>query len=172
MPVRDSTTYGFKRSGVLMSSQIRKASETRGFAVSRVLTQWPEIAGQELAAQSRPVKVSYARGGFGATLTVLTTGVYAPMLEMQKETLREKVNATYGYNAISRIHITQTAPTGFAEGQADFEHRPKETLKPQPDARTKAKAAELATPVADTSLRDALELLGQNVLSNTKISKP
>ena len=47
------------------------------------------------------------------------------MLEMEKEHLREKVNAVYGYNAIARIRITQTASTGFAEGQADFRHRRK-----------------------------------------------
>ena len=46
----------------------------------------------------------------GATLTLLTTGANAPMLEMQKEKLRQKVNAVYGYNAISRVRIT-----GFVE---------------------------------------------------------
>ncbi|WP_338549989.1 DUF721 domain-containing protein [Roseovarius phycicola] len=173
MPTREGTTYGFKRSGALLASQIRKGSESRGFAVSRVVTHWPEIAGEEVAAFSRPVKVSYTRGGFGATLTVLTTGAQAPILEMQKEALRDRVNAAYGYNAISRIHITQTAPVGFSEGQADFEHRPRgEKATPEPDTQTQAEAADLADPVADNDLRAALEKLGQNVLTKSKISKP
>lgn len=172
MPARKGdykgTTKGFKRSGALLGAQIRKASESRGFAVSRVLTQWPEIAGADLAGISRPVKISYGRQGFGATLTVLTTGAQAPMLDMQKEKLRERVNAAYGYNAISRIHITQTAPTGFAEGQASFEHRtaPKDT--PPPDPQTVHKASQLADPVTDSGLRAALETLGRNVLSKSK----
>jgi hypothetical protein len=165
MPAYQGTTKGFKRSGTLLSPQIRKGAETRGFAVSRVLTHWPEIAGQDIAAIARPVKVSYARHGLGATLTVLTTGAQAPMLEMQKEKLRDRVNAAYGYNAIARVQITQTAPTGFAEGQAQFDHRPAETPKPAPDRATTQAASELAAPVTDEGLREALESLGRNVLS-------
>lgn len=171
MPKREGTTRGFKRSGALVGSQIRKVSESRGFAVSRVVTHWPEIAGSDIADICRPVKVSYTRQGFGATLTVLTTGAQAPMLEMQKEKLRERVNTAYGYNAISRIQITQTAPTGFAEGQAVFEHRPKEPERPAPSEVAVAAAAKLAKPVGDADLRTALEKLGQNVLSKTNTRK-
>ncbi len=171
MPAYRGTTKGFKRSGALLGAQIRKASETRGFAVSRVVTHWPEIAGQEIAAICRPVKVSYARQGLGATLTVLTTGAQAPMLEMQKETLRARVNAAYGYNAIARIHVTQTAPTGFAEGQATFEHRPKPAPVAAPSEMSVAAAARMAQPVGDADLRAALEKLGANVLSKSKTQK-
>ena len=54
------------------------------------------------------------------------------MVQMQLPKLRERVNACYGYNAISRILLTQTAPTGFAEGQAEFAPAP----KPKPPRRT------------------------------------
>ena len=168
MPGTKGTTKGFKRSGALLTPQIRKVSETRGFAVSRVLTHWPEIAGVDIAAIARPVKVSYARQGMGATLTVLTTGAQAPILEMQKETLRDRVNAAYGYNAIARIQITQTAPTGFSEGQASFDHRPVPEQKPAPDPQTVARALDMAAPVGDDGLRAALERLGRNVLTRNK----
>lgn len=168
MPRREATTKGFKRTSALLQERIRKASESRGFVVSRVLTHWPEIVGEEIAAIARPVNVTYGRQGIGATLTVLTTGAQAPMLEMQKDKLREKVNAIYGYNAISRLRITQTAPTGFAEGQVRFEHRSKTEVKPVANPATQQAAARLAAPVEDTSLRDALEALGRNVLSKSK----
>jgi hypothetical protein len=168
MPRRKATTRGFTRTAQLLQERIRRASETRGFAESRLLTRWPEIAGPEVAAIARPVKVSYTRQGFGATLTLLTTGAQAPMLEMQKETLREKVNAVYGYNAISRIAITQTAPTGFAEGQAAFAPAPAQPAADRPDPQVTGQAADLARPVADADLRRALEALGRNVLSKSK----
>lgn len=168
MSRRDSTTRGFKRTAKLLQDRIRRASETRGFAQSRLLTHWPEIVGEDVAAIARPVDVKYGREGFGATLTLLTTGAQAPMLEMQKEQLREKVNGVYGYNAISRIRITQTAPTGFSEGQASFDHRPKIQVPTPPDPSVTKTASELAAPVGDTVLRDALEALGRNVLSKTK----
>lgn len=159
---------GFKRAVSLMGTQIKTASQTRGFAVSRLLTHWEEIAGADIAAISRPVEVSYGKGGLGATLCLLTTGANAPLLEMQKVKLREKVNATYGYNAISSIRITQTHAHGFAEGQVDFVHR-----KPAPEAKpvdpeiareVKAQAAQ----IGDARLREALAALGQNVLSKHK----
>ncbi len=167
MPPRRTTTRGFKRTATLLNDQIRRAGESRGFAVSRLLTHWAEIVGQDIASIARPVNVGYGKGGFGATLTVLTTGPQAPMLEMQKEQLRGKVNAVYGYNAISRIRITQTAPTGFAEGQASFEHRPKQ-VKPNIPPEITAEADRTARDVHDNDLRAALERLGRNVLSKQK----
>ena len=164
--MRRSTTKGFARTSSLLRENIRKAGESRGFAVSRVLTHWAEIVGQDIAAICKPVDVSYGRQGFGATLTVLTTGAQAPMLEMQKDTLRAKVNAVYGYNAIARLRITQTAATGFAEGQAVFAHQPKADDKsPSPDIR--AEAARMAQSADDPDLRQALERLAANVLNKT-----
>lgn len=157
---------GFERTSSLLSARIRKASETRGFAVTRVLTHWAEIVGEATAGISRPVDISYGRGGMGATLTVLTTGAQAPMLDMQKDQLREKVNAVYGYNAISRIRITQTAATGFAEGQAQFTHAPKNP--PQPDPKDLARATDATKDIGDDGLRSALELLARNVITKNK----
>lgn len=170
MPPRRSSTYGFKRTATLLGDQIRRTGESRGFAVSRVLTHWAEIAGPDIAAICRPVTVGYGRGGFGATLTVLTTGAQAPMLEMQKETLRQKVNAAYGYNAISRIRITQSAPVGFAEGQARFDQRPPAVSAGVPP-EIAAAAGNAAGGVSDTGLRDALERLGRNVLLKQEIKR-
>ncbi len=167
MKPRRSSTRGFKRTSMLLNDQIRRAGESRGFAVSRLLTHWSEIVGQDIAAIAKPVNVGYGRGGFGATLTVLTTGPQAPMLEMQKEQLRERVNSAYGYNAISRIRITQTAPIGFAEGQASFDHKPKQA-KPQISPAVAADAEHSASGVGDDDLRAALERLGHNVLSKQK----
>ncbi|WP_299850643.1 DUF721 domain-containing protein [uncultured Roseovarius sp.] len=169
MTQRKATARGFTRTSSLLQKRIRRASESRGFSESRLLTHWAEIVGADIAGIARPVNVSYGRQGLGASLTVLTTGAQAPILEMQKEKLREKVNAVYGYNAISRVRITQTAPTGFAEGQVSFDHRPKKDVPTAPDPAARAKAEQLAAPVGDNSLRSALEALGQNVLSKTKL---
>lgn len=160
---------GFERTASLLTARIRKAGEARGFAVTRLLTHWPEIVGDQTAAVARPVDVKYGREGLGATLTILTTGAQAPMLEMQKEQLRDKVNAVYGYTAIARVRITQTAPTGFAEGQVEFTAAPK--AKPKPNPETQAKARDTAAPVKDDGLRAALEALGQNILSRQETRK-
>lgn len=168
MTKRKTTTYGFAHTAKLLEGNIRKASESRGFAQSRVLTHWEEIAGSDAAKISRPVDISYTRQGFGATLTLLTTGAMAPMLEMQKEPLRQRINAVYGYNAITRIRVTQTAASGFSEGQADFRHRPQPTEKPKPSPDQVTRAQSATTEVGDPGLRAALERLGANVISKTE----
>jgi hypothetical protein len=170
MPRTTSSTHGFSRTSSLLQTRIRRASEGRGFAVTRLLTHWEEVVGDDMAPIARPVEVKYGRQGFGATLTVLTTGAQAPMLEMQKEKLREKVNAVYGYNAISRVRITQTAPTGFAEGHAQFEPA-RHPAGATPDPQVKRAAAEVASDVRDVGLRDALEHLARNVLSKARQTK-
>jgi len=165
-PRHTSTTRGFSRAATLMQGRIRKASEDRGFAVTRLLTHWAEVVGDATAQIATPVNVSYGKGGIGATLTLLTTGAQAPMLDMQKEQIRDKVNACYGYRAISRVRVTQTAPTGFAEGRVAFAPAPKEKKTPDP-AMTSA-AEKLSKGVESENLRAALTALGANVLTKQK----
>lgn len=159
----DRRTRGFERTSSLLQGQIRKSAETRGFAVTRMLTHWAEIVGEDTARIARPVDVKYGRGSFGATLTLLTTGAQAPMLEMQKEQIRTRVNQTYGHAAISAIRITQTARSGFAEGKVQFSHAPKQVPIVDPEKKAAAKA--VAAPVKNADLRAALEALGENILT-------
>lgn len=159
---------GFERTAGLIQPQLRNAGEKRGFAVARLLTHWTDIVGEETARIAQPVKVSYGREGFGATLTLLTTGAHAPMLQADLPKIRERVNACYGYSAISRIRVTQTAPTGFAEGQAAFAPAPKTAGAAEPAPEVQRQAAATAAGVEDDSLRQALEALAQNVLSRDR----
>lgn len=171
-PVPRRARAGFRQAAALVSDRIRTAGESRGFAVTRLLTHWAEIAGPEIAAHARPVKIGYRRDGLGATLTLLTTGAAAPLVQMQVPQIRERVNACYGYNAIARIALTQTAPTGFAEGQADFTPAPRaRAATPAPATpETRARATDIAAGVQDAGLRSALESLAQNVLARGRRS--
>lgn len=159
---------GFERASSLVTDRIRTAGEKRGFAVARLLTHWAEIAGEATARVARPVRIGYGRDGMGATLTLLTTGAAAPMVQMQLPQLRDRVNACYGYNAISRIALTQTAASGFAEAQAAL-GRPVTERVPDPEV-TKA-AQDLSAAVGDAGLRAALEALAGNVLSRPRTRK-
>jgi hypothetical protein len=155
---------GFERASALAASRVRAGGEARGFAVSRLLTHWAEVVGPDIARVARPVDVKYGRG-LGATLTLLTTGAEAPMLEMQKDRIRDRVNACYGYAAVQKVRITQTAASGFADGRAQFDPAPKQPRAPAPippEVRQSAKT------VQDGDLRAALERLGANVISQSK----
>lgn len=159
---------GFARTSSLLQAQIREVGASRGFAVTRLITHWDEIAGQDIAGVARPVDVKYGRGGgLGATLTLLTTGANAPMLDMRREEIRARVNACYGYAAISRVRITQTAPKGFSDGQVQFAGAPRPADPAPVNPQTHARAEAAAGHVCDSNLRDALVRLGENVLSRS-----
>ena len=151
---------GFEPAAALLSADLRGPAEKRGFADAKLLTHWVEIVGQEIADIALPVKITHGKG-FGGTLVLLTTGGNAPVLEMQKEQIVAKVNACYGYRAVSRVQITQTAPTGFADGKVAFQ--PQAKAKSGPDPARLARAMDAVDGIEDDGLRDALERLARNV---------
>ena len=170
-PGKERRQRGFEPASGLIAARLRAAGEKRGFAVARLLTHWAEVVGDEIARVTRPMKVGYGREGMGATLTLLVQGARAPEIEMQKDRIRERVNACYGYNAISRVVLTQTAPAGFAEAQAAFAGAPAPAPRRDPDPAVADRAAETAAGVADDGLRQALETLARNVLSRDRNTK-
>ncbi|MBF9058501.1 DUF721 domain-containing protein [Rhodobacterales bacterium HKCCSP123] len=157
---------GFETAAALLSREMKALAEKRGFGEAKLLTHWPEIVGEDLAAIARPVKITYGRG-FGGTLVVLTTGANAPVLEMQKERIIDRVNATYGYRAVAHVHVTQTAPTGFAEGRVAFRPAPPEAPA-KPDPARLARALQAAEGIEDEGLKQALARLAENVLTPRK----
>jgi len=160
---------GFRAVAGLVGAPLRQASEARGFAVARLLTEWEAIAGPDLAASTRPLRVAHRRGGLGATLTLACPGALAPVVAMQLDTLRARINAAYGYNAISRItltHAADAAPPGLAEAAAAYAPAPGAG-----DATLHRRARASTEGVRDADLRQALETLAERVLSRSPARK-
>jgi hypothetical protein len=162
LPSSTRRQRGFEAAASLVKAPIRAAGEARGFALSRLLTHWPDIAGAEVAALTRPVRMNYGREGMGATLSLLVASAHAPMVQMMLPRIKERVNAAYGYAAVSRISLTQTSATGFAEGQTPFT-----SASPVPplDPAVEAAAVAQASAIGDAQLRTALEALGKSILT-------
>ena len=154
----------FKPASDLLRAKIRELGEARGFSATRLLTHWTEIVGESVAAIARPLEVRHPRGGKGApegaTLTVLALGAAALRLEMEKERIRERVNACYGYNAIARIRIKQAGPESFSEQAV--------ASPPAPETQPSDRVAPLTASVSNTELRLALAALAANVLSKPR----
>lgn len=155
----------FTQAGSLVGTRVQGASAKRGFAETRLLTHWAEICGPDLAAIARPVRISYTSTTMGATLTIACEGARATEVQMQAETIRARVNACYGYNAVTKVRLTQEDSAGFAEGQRIFQGKGEWNQPSAPDPTLRAKAAETAAIVQDNDLRLALEALGTNILS-------
>jgi len=159
---RQRSKRGFVHAAGLTSFQIRKATSSRGFSEARLLTHWDEIVGPTLADVTRPSKVSFAKEGLGATLTILTSGARAPEVQMQLPDIRARVNAVYGYNAISRVRISQV------DRHSEFAEAPKPFVYETPELPAEELEALGLDNVKDEGLRDALESLSKSVLTRTK----
>ena len=160
MQAERTYTRGLRQAAAMVQDRIRKVGEGRGFAVAKVFAHWAEVAGDEIAAITRPVKVCYNRNGFGATLTLLIDGAHGPRLDMERESLRRKVNAVYGYNAIKEIRYTQTSAT-------DFRRKLRAHSVAPPSAEISESARDVAKGVVDPGLRSVLERLACHVLART-----
>ena len=107
--------------------------------------------------------MSYKTDGLGATLTILTSGSSGPILEMQKEFIRNKINAVYGYNAVHKINITQSSPIVLisknknSEGMVSKHKKIKVEISPSLE--------KTVNEIDDKNLRQALEELAINVFT-------
>lgn len=165
--IQTRKSKGFRKTGSLVETRLRRVGESRGFAVTRLVTHWEDVVGPDMGRICTPVKVGYAQKGFGATLTLLTTGAQAPMLEMQLDQIRAKVNACYGYNAISRVRLTQTAPVGFKPA---IQKNPSVTR--QIPVETQVEADHTTKEIKNPELRAALAAFGANVMTQERKAKP
>jgi hypothetical protein len=124
------------------------------------------IVGEEISSVSIPTKVSYRTDGLGATLTILTSGSNGPILEMQKEFIRNKINAVYGYNAVHKIKITQSSPVALiGKNEASMNIMPK---KNKISGKISPSLEKAVNEIDDKNLRQGLEELAINVF--TKLS--
>jgi len=86
----------------------RPMAKKRGFTETRILTDWPEIVGEHLAAHSTPLKISFPRQqNTGGTLTLSTHPAYALEIQQLTPMLLERIATYMGYRAIDRITIEQ-----------------------------------------------------------------
>ncbi len=170
---REATTRGFATAARAARRPMETAAARRGIAEARLISSWVDIVGQSIASVSRPIKVRHRRTGSEAeqkqsgVLVLAVSGASATEIEFFTPQIIERVNAAYGYGAISEIAITQA-------------HAPLPALKPTEsprqaqltdlttDSRTRLEA--LTRPVEDDALRDALTRLGANVMRKSEKS--
>ena len=93
----------------ITESLLGPALAKRGFTHSRLVTEWPAIAGNA-AAWSEPANITFPKGkSQDGTLVVNIRSGRGPEMQMMLPGIIERCNAVFGYAAIGRITLTQTA---------------------------------------------------------------
>jgi hypothetical protein len=161
---RPSTPFGVKAVGSFLPRLTQKAFEKYGFSAATLITDWPTIAGRELAAFTAPERLKWPRaverseedsapgdkGRPGATLVLRVDGARALDVQYGARQIIERINAYFGYAAVAELRIVQAPVT------APLHDRP--ATRPAPTPLTHEVAG-----VADIALRDALARLGAGV---------
>lgn len=170
-----SRRRAFQRAGSALGRRLSETAARRGFAEPDILLRWGEIVGVDIAGDCQPVQISYGRAapGLGATLLVRARGARATEIEHRAPQIVERVNAFYGYRAVSRLRLTQASGArgggaGFADPGAAFAVKPasEDAQTRGPDPVAEARAAHLVGGIRRPGLRAALARLGACVLSD------
>ncbi len=147
----------------------KPALRRRGLAAGRVVADWPEIVGAELAAQCLPERLVSGGPEHGATghggskqggvLHIRVAGPLATELQHLEPLVVEKINTYFGYRAVDRLRLIQgpmpKRPPRPAPAQPARDSAMGEASRAEIDAR-------LGT-MADGALRAALGRLGRAV---------
>lgn len=97
------------RLGRLAEKLLGPALAARGFSHHRIITEWPRIAG-DAAQWSEPATITFPKGQTrDGTLVVNIRSGRGPEMQMLIPSILEQCNAVFGYQAVSRITITQVA---------------------------------------------------------------
>ena len=97
-----------KRLSTMIDPMIAPSASARGFTIVRVLSQWPDIVG-EMASWCRPDAVAFPRDSrTDGTLKLQIASGRGPQAQAMSQAIIDRINANFGYQAISRISLVQT----------------------------------------------------------------
>jgi hypothetical protein len=147
--------------GELVPGLMRPVFEKYGFSSAAILTDWPALAGPDLAAYTAPERLKWPRRRTGeadgqpretgATLILRVAGARALEVEHRRGQIIERLNASFGYRAVAEIRVVQ-APLKRREAPA-----PRAAPEPAP-----ASVAALAA-IREDRLRAAIAQLGSGI---------
>ncbi len=84
----------------------------RGFGEYKILTEWEQIVGKQLAACTRPQKIAFPpKQKTGGTLHLHVLGANALEVQMSEPQILQQIASYLGYSAIARLQIIHAGNT-------------------------------------------------------------
>jgi hypothetical protein len=156
--------YGVKAVGSFLPRLTRKAFEKYGFSAASLITDWPTIAGKELAGYTAPERLKWPRGVDrsdeeadavekgrpGATLVLKVDSARALDVQYHARQIVERINAYFGYAAVAELRIVQ-APMAAS------------TQEPREPRQAPVPLTQEVASITDSALRTALGRLGAGI---------
>ena len=141
----------------LLGKVVGETFTRQGFGSAELVTRWPAIVGEEIAAHCEPVKIQWPRAeGAGerppGTLVLRVEGPAAIEIQHLVNVICERVNRFLGWRAVARLSLRQ----------APLRHGTGKVLRAA-DPVMAARIAETLSDVGDDGLKAALARLGAAV---------
>ncbi len=137
---------------------VKPVYHQHGFTEHRILTQWTEVVGRELAAGSAPKKLTFPKGkrDQGVLHVVVSSGARALELQHMQPVILERIATYFGYRAIEKILFQQDSSL-----HTGARTRKRGGVQTKPDAAF----TNITTLCEDEALRSALLSLGSAISS-------
>lgn len=157
----------------LSTSVSKLTSETfskKFVALGRVLNNWNDIIGPEMAVKAQPVKIYYRKPKVTgdkpeATLEIAATSSDATILHYQKDLILARINQLFGDQWITGLRFVHVA------ANTENPYAPSRKLAaPLPQADLDSLKQDLSQ-IEDEEIRNCLEKLGQSVLKKERLKK-
>ena len=100
-----------KRLSNMIDPMIAPSAKARGFAIGRIVSHWNAIVG-DASSWCRPDAISFPRDSrTDGTLRLQIASGRGPQAQAMSDVIIDRVNANFGYRAISQISLIQTLST-------------------------------------------------------------
>lgn len=154
----------------------KKVFQKQGFSSAALVADWSDIVGTSLAGQCLPERLKWPRATktqaddapptrpTGATLTLRTDAAYALEIEYASAQILERINAYFGYRAITTLKIVQGPLVDRDDTNPSItpHRRPRHT---DPDVALSVDAA--ISEIEDDGLKAALARMRKSVLTES-----
>ena len=152
-------------------SKLTSATFSKKFvALGRVLNNWNDIIGPEMAFKTQPSKIYYRKPKSNAdkpqaTLEIAVTSSDAAILHYQKDLILARINQIFGdqwITAIRFVHIPANTESSFLSDRVST------TGLAQADVD---QIKNDLSGIVDEDIRNCLEKLGQSILKKERLKK-
>lgn len=142
----------------------------KGFIEIDILANWDKIVGDELAQFSAPEKINFPKGekNNGVLHLQVQSGAFALEIQHREKFILDKINAYFGYNAVSSIKIQQNNFFSFYDEKTDFYN----SFRPDLTTNEEKKYIESMTEnIKNSKLKEILTKLGQSIFNDNHNKK-
>ena len=146
---------------------LRQLLGNNGMVTLELLNSWQDIVGKDMSAYCWPQKIVFKKNERtdGCLNLNVLAGAFAMEIQQKQQQIIEKINVFFGYPAISKIKICQTADMkNFSIGKKNIDKVQKNVVSPEEESYI----TELIKDINDDELRQSLERIGRAVFARNK----